>query len=170
MYTSKYSELGLNQLWTARDTVLAHFDPTVSRFKMIEGSIYTAPNRFSPVARNMVHFGLIDLFLEMVQCVTKLPKIDLIVYLRTSPEIAYERVVTEHMLDLMCPSFEYILSRHVFYETVLESITTIPVLVLDGNDIENIETECNELLDLLFKRHPNYYICFQCGAFYTKVD
>lgn len=78
---------------------------------------------------------------------------DLIVYLRTDPEVVYERILNRNRAEEKCMGYEYVVDLHKLHEEWLIERRTFelpaPVLIIDGN--------LNKLrIDDEFERCENY--------------
>lgn len=72
-------------------------------------------------------------------------KLDAIIYLRTTPEIAFERVKKRNRPEEVEISLEYITLLHTLYEKWIPSITSINILTLDATQsLSHIMLELNE--------------------------
>lgn len=90
---------------------------------------------------------------------TKDINVDLIVYLRTSPEIAYERILKRNRSEEKTVSFEYIRALHEIHEDWLYHKTLhscpAPVIVLNANlDRSVIIEEYNKYEPHILNRVP----------------
>ena len=129
-------------------TVQNHTRLTEKRTKVMERSIFTAENCF---VKNMHHKKTIDesmykILKEWFRFNEKTISIqaDLIIYLRTSPEIVHERMLKRGRSAESTVSLQYLQELHELHEDWLirRPSKTIPILVLNGDlDLANIGAE-----------------------------
>jgi len=82
-------------------------------------------------------------------------KVDLIIYLRTSPEVVFERVVKRKRDEEKIVSLDYIKKLHALHENWLYHKSTFslpaPVITINGNlNLEEMETEYNKYSSIYF--------------------
>jgi len=130
-----------------------HTRPVPVPFKMMERSIYSAKNCF---VKNLHNEGLMQdaeytVLTEWFDFVREhMPmKVDLIVYLKTDPAVAYQRVMQRGRFEEDSIKMEYLQSIHNLHEDWLvkkKHCLPCPVLTIDANHD-------------LSKMAPNYSIC-----------
>ncbi|OXA65200.1 deoxynucleoside kinase [Folsomia candida] len=130
-----------------------HTKAVTQPFKMMERSIYSAKNCF---VKNLHNEGLMEdaeytVLTEWFDFAreTMPMKVDLIVYLRTDPEVAYKRIVQRGRFEETAIKMDYLQSIHNLHEDWLineKHNLPCPVLTLDANhDLSNMA--------------PNYSLC-----------
>lgn len=127
----------------------SHTLQTDKKVKLMERSLFSARYCFveNLRANNTLHEGMYQILDEWYKFIEKSIHVqaDLIVYLRTSPEIVYERMKKRARSEESCVPLKYLQELHELHENWLikERIgPKIPVLVLDGDlDLEHIGTE-----------------------------
>lgn len=119
----------------------AHSIKTPHPFKMLERSIYSARYCFvEKLKRDSLlsspEFSVIDEWFKWIKKEQDVG-IDMFVYLRTDPEVVYERIIKRDRAEERQVPFEYIRSLHEIHEDWLLNKTLYecpaPVFVLDGN-------------------------------------
>lgn len=99
------------------------------------------------LSSGMLHEGMYHVLQEWYDFINENHRIncDLIVYLRTTPEVAYERIKKRARDEESCVPFEYLKDLHDLHENWLihgQFFRPAQVLVLDANlDMENIGSE-----------------------------
>lgn len=109
--------------------------------KIMERSIYSARYCFGKALLldqkidQASHEVYVKWFEYAEKCIQN--RTDLIVYLRTTPEVAYERIQNRNRIEEKTVPFEYISRLHNLYEDWLfDKVTVqnnIPIFVLNGN-------------------------------------
>ena len=144
-----------------------HTKQTTKSVKLMERSMFSARYCFveKMLANGTLHEGMYHVLQEWYEFINEHHKIqcDLIVYLRTSPEIAYERIKKRARDEESCVPFEYLKDLHELHENWLIhgqyyrpsqvrhhfikvlckiNFRCLQVLVLDADlDLENIASE-----------------------------
>jgi deoxynucleoside kinase len=126
-----------------------HIQKTVKPIKLMERSMFSARYCFveKMLANGMLHEGMYHVLQEWYGFIHEHHNVDcdLIVYLRTTPEVAYERIKKRARDEESCVPFEYIKDLHDLHENWLihgQFYRPAQVLVLDANlDLENIGRE-----------------------------
>lgn len=126
-----------------------HLLKTNKPIKLMERSMFSSRYCFveKMLSNGMLHQGMYNILQEWYEFIHEQHKIqcDLIVYLRTSPEVAYERIKKRARDEESCVPFEYLKDLHDLHEKWLihgQFYRPGQVLVLDANlDLENITEE-----------------------------
>eukprot|EP00041_Stephanoeca_diplocostata_P040267 m.1638988 g.1638988 ORF g.1638988 m.1638988 type:complete len:301 (-) comp32292_c0_seq1:150-1052(-) len=133
----------------------AHDEPQTQPLRVMERSVYSARWCFienlrkstPPLLDDMESAVYIRTYDWLMQ--QKKPHVDLIVYLRTSPEVCMHRLKKRARHEESSVPIEYLQSLHARYEEWLMEDSErhgvdVPVLILDG-DVDNIESaDCLE--------------------------
>lgn len=96
--------------------------PKDCKYKIMERSIYTARHCFIPNLKqanyiSKVEFSVLDAWFQYLTTHSKLDMgLDLIIYLKTTPEVAWERVKLRARKEEECVSLEYIKRIHLLHE------------------------------------------------------
>lgn len=115
-----------------------HGATTQKKIKIMERSIYSIKNCFLEVLKNKnkelhpVIFEIFDEWFRYAEQSSKL-KVDLIIYLRTSPEISLKRISERGRNEEGQVTLEYLQQLHELHECWLLEDPKFRVLVLDGN-------------------------------------
>lgn len=131
-----------------------HLKISEKDIKILERSIYSVRYCFCEALLmdqkidKASHEVFVKWFEYAEKCVRN--RTDLIIYLRTTPEVAYERIQKRNRIEEKSVPFEYISRLHNLYEAWLFDETTvqnkIPIFVLNGNlPLETIRTEYERL-------------------------
>lgn len=100
-----------------------HTLKTHKSVKLMERSLYSARYCFveTMLKNEVIHTGMYNILQEWYDCIHSREKIraDLIVYLRTSPEIVYERMKMRARSEEACVPFEYLKQLHDLHENWL---------------------------------------------------
>lgn len=142
-----------------------HLKTTTCPIKMIERSIYSARYCF---VEKMTRDGALPLpsaavidrwFQWIVQ--QNLVDVDLVVYLRTSPEVVYERILSRKRPEEKSVTLEFVKALHDIHENWLFHKVLFqcpaPVLVLNANlERNSIQSEYEKsLMEILSKAQQN---------------
>lgn len=97
-----------------------HTKPTVKPIKILERSLYSAKYCFVENLHKsgLIHDGMYEILKEWYNYVEDITHIqaDLIVYLRTTPEVVYERIRKRARSEESCVPLEYIKQLHELHE------------------------------------------------------
>lgn len=125
-----------------------HMMSTPGDIKLMERSIHSARHCF---VENMHKTGLLDdVFYSILDewykfAEKSLPvQPDLIIYLRTSPEVAYQRIKQRGRPEEMSIPFEYIRQLNQLHETWLDNCQNNGILVFIINADANLDTLADE--------------------------
>jgi len=126
-----------------------HIQKTQKAVKLMERSLFSARYCFveKMLSSGMLHEGMYHVLQEWYEFIHEYHNIpcDLIVYLRTSPEVAYERIKQRARDEESCVPLQYLKDLHELHENWLihgQFYRPAQVLVLDANlDLENIGRE-----------------------------
>jgi len=126
-----------------------HIQRTEKPVKLMERSMFSSRYCFVEKMHQsgMLHEGMFHVLNEWYEFIQEHHEIpcDLIVYLRTSPEVAYERIKQRARDEESCVPLEYLKDLHELHENWLihgQFYRPAQVLVLDANlDLENIGRE-----------------------------
>ncbi|XP_050526599.1 deoxynucleoside kinase-like [Daktulosphaira vitifoliae] len=126
--------------------------------KIMERSVYSArnifvENLFKDNFMSAPEYAVLDAWYQWlienieIEC-------DLIIYLRTDPEIAFKRIKTRGRPEEKDISFDYIKSLHDLHEKWLNvkmsSIPNVPVVAVDANqDMESVKKQFKFVRDLI---------------------
>lgn len=70
---------------------------------------------------------------------------DIIIYLKTTPKVAFERLKKRHRSEEIRLNMEYLHLLHMLYEQWIQNISNAKIITLNGDqDIRNIMAELNE--------------------------
>lgn len=134
----------------------AHNQSTTKPVKLMERSMYSYGNCFVPFffKRDCISPENLQVFETLFKYAQKENDlhIDLIVYLKTSPEVAYARFKKLYRKNTM--TLEDVKALHELHETWIAS-SAHPVLVLDGDKDDDAEVllEYNKFEQLLKSKH-----------------
>lgn len=126
-----------------------HTHQTDKSVKLMERSMFSARYCFveNMLASGSLHQGMYNILQEWYEFIHVNIHIqaDLIVYLRTDPEIVYDRMMKRARSEESCVPLKYLQELHELHENWLIHGTfprVAPVLVLDANlDLNNISSE-----------------------------
>lgn len=100
-----------------------HIEKTQKPIKLMERSIFSARYCFveKMLSNGMLHEGMYHILQEWYEFIHEQHEIpcDLIVYLRTSPEVAYERIKKRARDEESCVPLEYLKDLHELHENWL---------------------------------------------------
>jgi deoxynucleoside kinase len=100
-----------------------HIQLTEKPIKLMERSMFSARYCFveKMLQNGMLHEGMYHVLQEWYEFIHEHHKVhcDLIVYLRTTPEVAYERIKKRARDEESCVPFEYIKDLHELHENWL---------------------------------------------------
>ncbi|XP_053379550.1 thymidine kinase 2, mitochondrial-like [Mercenaria mercenaria] len=145
-----------------------HTQPQVKPVRMLERSIYSARYCFT---ENLKQGGLLSdieyiILTQWFDYVTSRNDVtvDLVVYLRTSPELCYERIKARNRYEEQKVSMDYLQKLHDLHEKWLldtenTSVIRPPVLVVNGdNDIQTIKNRLHSIQAQIFSylKQPVY--------------
>lgn len=143
-------------------TLLTHLENHLKMFekgiKLMERSIYSARYCFCEalLLEQKIEKASFEVFVKWFeyaeQCIQN--QVDMFIYLRTTPEVVYDRIQERNRIEEQTVPFEYISHLHNLYEAWLyeKRITrnNIPVFVLDANlPLQTIRTEYERLEQFL---------------------
>lgn len=140
-----------------------HIKPTTCPIKLLERSIYSAKYCFvEKMSRdNTIPAPSAAVINEWFQWITTNVdvSVDLIVYLRTTPEVVYERVLKRSRQEEKTVSLEYLKDIHEMHENWLYYKTMFscpaPVITLDANlDRSLIEEEYEKYRGCIMNNAP----------------
>ncbi|KAG8437611.1 hypothetical protein GDO86_008357 [Hymenochirus boettgeri] len=130
-----------------------HTKPSISPIKMMERSIYSAKyifveNLYQSGKMADVDYAVLTEWFEWIIKSVNL-SVDLIVYLKTSPETCYQRLKNRCREEERVIPLEYLYAIHSLYEEWLVKQTSYPVpapvLVIDANkDLEEMSRHYEE--------------------------
>lgn len=139
-------------------TLLTHFENHLKTcekdIKLMERSIYGARYCFveALLLEQKIEKASYEVFVKWFEYAEKCVQnqIDLFVYLRTTPEVVYERIQNRNRLEEKVIPFEYVARLHNSYEAWLFdkqiAQNKIPIFILDANlPLQNIHTEYERL-------------------------
>jgi len=137
----------------------SHTLPTDKTVKLMERSIFSARYCFveNMYKNGTIHEGMYEILKEWYQFIDKSIHIqaDLIVYLRTTPEVVYDRMKSRARCEESCVPLQYLQELHELHENWLihkNHMANIPVLVLDANlGLDAINTEYKKSEDSIFR-------------------
>lgn len=126
-----------------------HTMQTEKSVKLMERSMFSARYCFveNMVQTGLLHQGMYDVLQEWYKCIDNMVHIqaDLIVYLRTSPQVVHERMMKRARSEESQVPLEYLQQLHELHENWLihgAFHRPAPVLVLDANlDLDCIGQE-----------------------------
>lgn len=117
-----------------------HTQQTNKRVKIMERSLFSARYCFvqSMFSHGSIHAGMFGILQEWYKFIDKSIDIraDLIVYLRSTPEIVYERIKQRARAEESCVPLSYLQELHDLHEDWLirkKTGSNVPVLVLDAD-------------------------------------
>lgn len=100
-----------------------HTHQTNKSVKLMERSLYSARNCFveNMLKCEIIHPGMYNILQEWYNFIkTNVPiRVDLIVYLRTSPEVVYERMKKRARSEEACVPLTYLQQLHELHENWL---------------------------------------------------
>ncbi|XP_037950479.1 deoxynucleoside kinase-like isoform X1 [Teleopsis dalmanni] len=149
MYKEPYRWAMPFQSYVTLTMLKNHTEQTSKRIKLMERSIYSARYCFveNMYKNKTIDEGMYHVLQEWYEYLDKSVHIqaDLIVYLRTSPEIVYERMKKRARSEESCVPLQYLQELHELHENWLihkYPFTNSKILILDANlDLEHIGTE-----------------------------
>lgn len=151
MYKDSKQWLFPFQSYTTLTMLQNHSEKCDRKIKLMERSFQTVKNVFMKASEKMgtIHSGMHKIFDEWFDYIEKNIQIhiDLIVYLRCTPEIAYERMEKRGRIEEGEISMEYLEILHELHEEWLihnRTKTSTEIIVLDANQ----EDMCNEYENL----------------------
>ncbi|VEN44783.1 unnamed protein product [Callosobruchus maculatus] len=127
-----------------------HQKKIIQPIKLMERSVYSARYCFVEKMQRdqLMAPASVSVVDEWFKYITKMEdtSVDLVVYLRTSPEVAYDRILKRNRSEERTVPYEYIKALHDIHENWLLKKTLhtcpAPVIVLDANlDISAITEE-----------------------------
>ncbi|XP_055523245.1 deoxynucleoside kinase isoform X1 [Wyeomyia smithii] len=126
-----------------------HTSATDKSVKLMERSMFSARYCFveNMLANGMLHQGMYNILQDWYEFIDANVYIqaDLIVYLRTSPEVVFERMTKRARSEESCVPLKYLQELHELHENWLIHGTfprAAPVLVLDADlDLNDISSE-----------------------------
>eukprot|EP00042_Codosiga_hollandica_P039403 m.330061 g.330061 ORF g.330061 m.330061 type:complete len:266 (-) comp55605_c0_seq4:373-1170(-) len=122
----------------------AHDTPQTKPLRVLERSVYSARycfvenlRKINPPLIDDMEFAVYQRWFDWLMEHNK-PKVDLIVYLRSSPEVCLERLKTRGRKEEAGVQLSYLQTLHERYEDWLYHMTTdphfgVPILILDAN-------------------------------------
>ncbi|XP_055301148.1 deoxynucleoside kinase-like [Sitodiplosis mosellana] len=137
------------QTYVTLTMLQTHTEYTSKRVKLMERSLYSARHCFveAMLANNTLHKGMYNIMQEWYNYINENIHIqaDLIVYLRTTPEVVYERMKARGRSEEDSVSLDYLKQLHDLHEDWLmhgRKHRPAPVLVLNADlDMDKI---CDE--------------------------
>ncbi|XP_063704731.1 deoxynucleoside kinase isoform X2 [Culicoides brevitarsis] len=149
LYTEPYRWAMPFQTYVTLTMLNTHTHKTEKPVKLMERSLYSARYCFVENMRStgVLHEGMYNILQDWFNYFTTNVHIqaDLIVYLRTTPEIVYERMKKRGRSEETLVPFEYLKQLHELHENWLihgQHYRPAPVLVLDANlDLTEIGSE-----------------------------
>ncbi|XP_055678573.1 deoxynucleoside kinase isoform X1 [Lutzomyia longipalpis] len=149
MYKEPYRWAMPFQTYVTITMLNMHVQPTTKPVKLMERSMYSARYCFveNMMQSGMLHEGMYNILQEWYASIERMINVqaDRIIYLRTDPEVAYERVRARARSEESCVPLEYLRQIHERYENWLihgQHPCPAPVTVLNANlDLSNIGTE-----------------------------
>lgn len=141
----------------------AHLQQTPHRFKLMERSLFSARYCFlEKLYRDgnltAPEFSVVDEWFKWIREKQDI-RLDLIIYLKTDPEVVYERILARARREEKQVPFEYVKSLHELHENWLVDKSLgecpAPVFIINGNaDLEKIDEEYKKVKDyILTERH-----------------
>ncbi|CAO1400154.1 unnamed protein product [Diamesa serratosioi] len=126
-----------------------HIKKTEKPVKLMERSMYSARYCFveKMLSTGTLHEGMYNVLQEWYEFIHEQHHVqcDLIVYLRTSPEIVFDRMKKRARSEESCVPLEYLKDLHELHENWLmngQFYRPAPVLVLDANlELDDIGSE-----------------------------
>lgn len=126
-----------------------HNTQTTKRIKMMERSLFSGRYCFTEamLANNVLHKAMYDVMLEWYKFISANIHIqtDLIVYLRTTPEVVYERMKSRGRSEESAISLDYLKQLHKLHEDWLirgHNHQPAPVFILNADlDEDKIASE-----------------------------
>lgn len=136
----------------------SHTLPTEKQVKLMERSLFSSRYCFveNMYKNNTIHEGMYNVLQDWYSFIEKSIHIqaDLIVYLRTSPEVVYDRMVSRARTEESCVPLQYLKELHDLHEEWLikrRYLSNVPVLVLDADlNLDAIGTEYKKSEDSIF--------------------
>ncbi|XP_015439862.1 PREDICTED: deoxynucleoside kinase isoform X1 [Dufourea novaeangliae] len=158
MYTDPTRYAFLFQSYVQLTMLKLHTHETSFPYKIMERSVYSARCFIESMKRSKTLKDIETVILEdwYDWCITNCHiETDLIVYLRTSPEIVYQRMKERARMEENSVSLEYLKQIHDIHEEWLyhQTLFTVPapVLVLDGNkSLKEMLTEFEHCKNQIF--------------------
>jgi deoxynucleoside kinase len=125
--------------------------------KIMERSIFSAKHCFIKHMQSTAIMNARDytILCKWFEYLTNDPqfntKVDLVIYLQTDPQIAYERQIKRNRSEESAMKFSYIRELHQLHEDWLindpSTVPSVPVLVLNGNkDVKSYKAESDTIL------------------------
>lgn len=126
-----------------------HIKQTEKPVKLMERSMYSARYCFveKMLASGMLHEGMYHVLQEWYEFIHDFHSIpcDLIVYLRTSPEVAYKRIKQRARDEESCVPFEYLKDLHDLHENwLVHGKFDVPAQVFEINADLGMESIVSE--------------------------
>lgn len=140
------------QIYVMLTMLKNHIHPAQN--KIMERSIFAANNVFlkaHDIRQNMdsIEICILTKWYEHVMSCTPILA-DTIIYLKTSPEIAFQRLKRRNRKEECKLSIEYLRLIHDLYEKWMLNIENVRVITLNGNqNLTNIMSDLNEKCGLL---------------------
>lgn len=122
--------------------------------KIMERSIYSAKYCFIEALKNsntlhMVEFNILEQWYDYILKEHE-PKVELIIYVRTSPGVCFERMKARSRNEETSVDFKYIEQLHKLHEQWLLSTNRFKVVIIDGNLCQNdIVSEYRRVMDII---------------------
>lgn len=143
-----------------------HIKPTSKPVKLMERSIFSARYCFveKMLRSNMIHESMYHVLQEWYDFIHEHHQIhcDLVVYLRTTPEVAHGRVKLRARDEESCVPIQYLSDLHDLHERWLihgEFYRPAPVHVIDANlGLDKIIDEYQRSEPSILRKHSSIYI------------
>lgn len=137
-----------------------HLEITEKPIKMMERSLLTARNCFVENLRDIgvLHIGMYHVLNEWYEFVNEFHPIrcDLIIYLKTNPETAFNRVIERAREEEASISLSYLEKLHVHHEKLLidnPKLVNTKIIVIDADkSIEEMKAEYERCFQLIKKQ------------------
>lgn len=129
-----------------------HKHLTTKPIKVLERSIHSARYCFVEILKKQLHPGMYSILDEYYNYFKADANVDLIIYMCTSPNIAYERIIKRSRDEEKNITIEYLQELHDLHEIWINNNTSTPVLVLNANlTLNNIEKEYERCVNKIIK-------------------
>lgn len=159
MYKDSKQWLFPFQSYTTLTMLQNHSEKCDCKIKLMERSFQTVKNVFMKASEKMgtIHSGMHKIFNEWFEYIEKnieIP-IDLIIYMKCTPEIAYERMGKRSRIEEREISLEYLKILHDLHEEWLihnHTKTSTEIIVLDANKVD-MYNEYENLKKLILKKN-----------------